>query len=666
MPGKTNRSISFFFAALLFCGFVANSQSLKSLLKQGEEAMKDKDYFTAAQVYYQIMLRDSSNMDYQYKYATASRLNFDNDIALRYYQKVFKVDNAKLYPETTFWIGELLKTAGRYKEAKKMLNKFASKNRRNKNTELRLMAEKAFIESESCDLAQILIKNPLTVKIEHLDTNVNSKVSEYAPFEYDTVLIFSSLRYSGDRDKKNNINYNKLYLSNQKENKWQRARELDTLFNKDGIHTANTCFNKDLTRMYLARCTQVNTSTFTCKIYMSEKKNNAWTNPAELPAPINIPGTNNTQPATGVINGEEYLFFSSNRGGGVGGMDIWYAKMKEDGSFENPINAGKLVNSREDEITPHYISKTNTLFFSSTWHKGLGSFDIFKSEYKDGGFKEPENAGYPINSPLNDIYYSLSSKKNKVFLSSNRAGSYFEEKQSCCNDIYAFSIPSLEDPPPPVDTSVNIINQMKVLVPLTLFFHNDEPDPKTRAVITKKNYKTTYDAYAPMRNQYVKEYTAGLQGEEKEIAVNRVLNFFEDSVDAGMQDLERFAQLLEQVLARGEHVKVTNKGYCSPLASTDYNINLAKRRVYSLESYFKEYKNGVFLKYLANRDSTNGMGILEFFEEDIGELPKSTVSDDVKDTRNSVYSPFAAAERKIQIIAVSLIDNNTRKKKERP
>jgi site-specific recombinase XerD len=122
-------------------------------------------------------------------------------------------------------------------------------------------------------------------------------------------------------------------------------------------------------------------------------------------------------------------------------------------------------------------------------------------------------------------------------------------------------------------------------------------------------------------------------------------------VEAGMQDLEKFAKLMEEVLARGEKVKITMKGYCSPLASTDYNVNLAKRRISSLRNYFGEYKDGVFKKYISEENPAAATLLLTDVE--IGELPLSNVSDDVKDVKNSVYSPYAARERKIQIIAVS-------------
>jgi hypothetical protein len=642
---------------ILCFGMLVNTQaqSIKQLLKQGSDAMGIKDYSSATQIYNQVILIDSSNVTYQLLFADASRLNYDNATALHWYEKIFKQDNGKTYTEVPFYIATQLKNTGKYKDAKKYFDKYYKKQKNSKNKTKKQIALKAKQEFDACDIAQILVKNPVDVKILHLDSMVNSKVSEYAPFEYDSLLYFSSLRDKSKSDA-NGVGFNKLYTAHKsptKENKFLKAQELDSLFNKNGIHNANTSFNADFTKIFVSRCGAINASQYKCEIYVSNYKEGHWTDLQKLPAPINVEGSNTTQPCFSELNRKDVLFFASDRGAGEGAMDIWYAYMNKDESFETPVNAGKKVNTIEDEITPWYVKENNTLFFSSTWHKGLGNFDIFKSEYKNNEFTDPQNLGYPINSSYNDIYYSINSKKDKAYISSNRLGSYFEDKPSCCNDIYSFPITPLTEPPKPIDTTALIINQMKVLCPLTLYFHNDEPEPKTKVIVTKKNYKKTYEDYTVLKQKYFAEYTKGLEGDAKNLAQNRVENFFEDSVDAGMQDLEKFAQLLEQVLARGEKVKITMKGYCSPLASTDYNVNLAKRRISSLQNYFLEYNNGEFVKYVNNTNPAEGN--IEFTNEDIGELPISKVSDDVKDVRNSVYSPYAAMERKIQIIAVSYL-----------
>ena len=629
------------------------SQSIKQYLKLGSETTVKKDYSSAAQYYNQVILIDSSKIKYQLLFADASRLNYDNDVSLHWYLKIYKKDNGKTYKEVPFHIATLLKGSGKYKDAKKYFDKYYKKQRNSKDKEKARLAAKAKQEFESCDIAQVLVKNPVDVKVIHLDSAVNSKVSEYAPFEYDSLLYFSSLRDKSHTDAAG-VGFNKLYTakkSAKKQNKFLRAKELDSLFNKSAIHNANTSFNADFTKVFVSRCGALNASQYRCEIYVSDFKNGHWTELQKLPSPINVSGSNTTQPCLSEINGKQVLFFSSDRGAGEGAMDIWYAFMNDDGTFGTPINAGKKINTIEDDITPWFVKENKTLYFSSTWHKGLGNFDIFTSEFKDNAFTDAQNIGYPINSSYNDIYYSVNSKKDRAYISSNRLGSYFEDKPNCCNDIYSFPITPLTEPAKPIDTTALLINQMKVLVPLTLYFHNDEPEPKTKVIVTKKNYKKTYEDYIALKPKYLMEYPKGLDGEPKDYALNRVENFFEDSVDAGMQDLDKFALLLDQVLKRGEKVKITMKGYCSPLASTDYNVNLAKRRISSLRNYFMEYDNGKFVKFVDNTNEAEGR--IEFFNEDIGELPVSKVSDDVKDVRNSVYSPYAAAERKIQIIAIS-------------
>jgi hypothetical protein len=618
--------------------------------------MDEKDYFSAAQYYNQLILIDSTEVVYQYKYAEASRLNYDNDIAFHWYETIFINDNAKLYPETPFWLGTILKGKGRYKEAKKYFDKYYKKNYKDKDKRKKQLSAKALQEIDACELAQLLIRNPVPfVSVDHLDSNINSKVSEYAPIEIDTALFFSSLRNPEGTRKRdiNNVTFNRIYTARKQNQHWQKAKALDSLFNAGNIHNANTAFNSAFTKIFVSRCNAMNSVDYSCQIFYSDYKDGKWAPLKAAPAPINIYGANTTQPSVSKMNGKDVLFFSSNRPGGSGGMDIWYCYFDENGRYEMPVNAGKAVNSVEDEITPWFVTENNTLWFSSTWHKGLGGFDIFKSKFNESEFGDPENAGYPINSSYNDIYYSLNSKKNKAYISSNRIGSYFEEKQSCCNDIYSFEIEPIikNEPPKAVDTTKLIIDKMKILCPLTLYFHNDEPDPKTKAITTKKNYKKTYEDYLVLKPKYLAEYPAGLEPTEKELAENRVNTFFEDSVDAGMQDLEKFASLLESVLLRGEKVKITMKGYCSPLASTDYNVNLAKRRIVSLRNYFAEYKDGIFLKYIDNQNPNEGSII--YTDVQIGELVASKVSDNVKDVKNSVYSPYAAVERKIQIIAVS-------------
>lgn len=655
------KSNLYLFLVLVFVPGLFYTQTNGQLRSQILEAERNKDWYGATQYYSRLYYSDTTNLKLQYGYAEASRLNFDLDIALRLYYRIAALDNGRRFPLTFYWIGQVLKTKQHYKEAKKWFAKFYKlKFRKDKYNYYKIRAK---LEMDACDLAQILIKNPVLPAPEHLDVTINSKSSEYGAFEKDSALYFSSIRaperkapaksVEEQQWDNNKIIYSKIYRSDVKNQKFKKIKQLDTLINSNYYHTANTCFNSDYSQMIISRCTAKNASDYICELYVSDFANNKWKLPVRMAEPVNQPSVGTTQPNFGMINGKTVLFFSSNRPGGEGGYDIWYSFKNPDGSYEKPVNAGNKINTPEDEITPWFVSDKNTLYFSSTYHKGLGGFDIFRSEFRVTEFTEPQNAGSAINSSYNDVYYSQSKDARRIYLSSNRPGSFFENKLNCCNDIYRFTLNTDTIAPPAqiIDSMLLVKEQLKLLVPLTLYFHNDEPDPKRLDTITIKNYETTFHEYKLLVPQYLEEYSKGLKGDQKEIARNKIENFFADSLEAGLDNLNKFSEMLEKILQNGETVKITMKGYCSPLASSQYNINLAKRRISSLAMFFKQYKSGVFHKYINNQHAGEGRIIFDYV--DVGELPASKVSDNLKDKKNSIYSPYAASERKIQILAVS-------------
>ena len=89
-------------------------------------------------------------------------------------------------------------------------------------------------------------------------------------------------------------------------------------------------------------------------------------------------------------------------------MDIWYS-IARDGKFEHPINAGPIINTEGNEITPFYDKKRAILYFSSDEHIGIGGYDIFYAEGAMSQWSSPSNMGVPINSEDNDIYLTINS-----------------------------------------------------------------------------------------------------------------------------------------------------------------------------------------------------------------------------------------------------------------
>ena len=158
-----------------------------------------------------------------------------------------------------------------------------------------------------------------------------------------------------------------------------------------------------------------------------------------------------------------------------------------------------------------------------------------------------------------------------------------------------------------------------------------------------------------MLETYKKEYSNGLKGEKSEEAKEDIEDFFIEYVDQGVADLALFRDLLLEELQRGAKINITVKGFASPLAKTDYNVNLTKRRISSLVNYMRAYDNGIFVPYL-NATAANG-GKVVFSQIPFGEYTANQLtSDNPNDVQNSVYSRSAAIERKIEIQSVSYLE----------
>lgn len=189
-----------------------------------------------------------------------------------------------------------------------------------------------------------------------------------------------------------------------------------------------------------------------------------------------------------------------------------------------------------------------------------------------------------------------------------------------------------------------IAEKLAKLMPITLYFDNDRPDPNNTEVSTVKSYSTTYQDYITMKDTYKAKYSKGLAGQKKVDAEAEIEQFFMGTVKAEYDKLAGFSDLLLKVLQAGEPVTLSVTGFASPLSNNDYNTNLSLRRISSFKNYLKEYGGGVLASYIYN-------GQLIINENPQGESTSAaSVSDNFNDQKNSVYSVTAAKERRIQIL----------------
>ncbi|MGI6320748.1 MAG: hypothetical protein ACOXZK_07290 [Bacteroidales bacterium] len=643
------------FLFLIFSLDIVAQDAQSLTYKAGYEAFSVGDYQEAAICFAQLVNEtNGKNAKYLYYYSHSLEKSFAYQEAAKWYEVLYKIDSLKTYPETKFHWAQMVKQLGDYEKASRLFREFQNEYKAEDSYYL----ERTKIEISACHEAQIMMKRPLDVKIEHLSKNINTPYSEFNAHQLgDTALYFSSLRLLIP-DNENSIfpslYISKIYYSRMSMAGYSAPKELPISINNPETHNANFCFSPDKTRMYFTRCKTQSKSKLNCEIWLSEMRHGRWRKPQKLNRRINAPGSTTTQPFIVEHNDHEVLYFVSDRAGGYGGMDIWYS-VYEGGKYYDPVNLGSNINTPGNEITPFYDFQKSTLYFSSDWHPGMGGYDIFFSE---GGLNQwglVHNVGYPLNSPANDLYFSVIEEDSLAgYFTSNRKGSYFLSGETCCNDLYYFEYNSAEKPQSIalVDTLfveyVDMSSKIKELLPLTLYFHNDEPDPATTKTVTDKNYKNTLADYFAMKDIYKKEYSKGLSAQDAQVAEQDIENFFDEFVGKGFSDLEKFALWLKEDLDRGISAKITIRGYTSPLHTADYNMKLAMRRISSLKNYIHEYENGLFMPYI---NEERGKPSLKLLDAPIGkELASPLVSDNPNDKRNSIYSRAAALERRIQIV----------------
>ncbi len=189
------------------------------------------------------------------------------------------------------------------------------------------------------------------------------------------------------------------------------------------------------------------------------------------------------------------------------------------------------------------------------------------------------------------------------------------------------------------------------LLPLSLYFDNDHPNPRTTLSTTTLDYGQTFDRYYARKQEYIDEFTKGekLSDEERFLIEQSYIRFFERSLKGGYRDLQAFSDKLLEFLQEGSAIEIELRGYSSPRGTNSYNLYLSRRRASSVANYFYRYKNGAFMPYI--RNGKLRIGKIGFGEETPDPIRASDRYDDLK---GSVFSTQACLARRVQIVDVRM------------
>ncbi|UCH14765.1 MAG: PD40 domain-containing protein [Bacteroidales bacterium] len=264
----------------------------------------------------------------------------------------------------------------------------------NKYRELLPSSDKANIEYidkqiDACNMALKYMENPVDIQKTNLGDLINNNASNYKAVisgDGNTLIYMNELPF-----------YDAVYFSHFENGRWTEPVNITSQIQSDGDQYV-TSISYDGTQLLLTK-----EDNFNSDIYTSIYKNEQWTKSMPLAKPVN---SKYWESHASISKDGKTLYFTSNRRGGFGEMDIYKSVIDEEGEWDNPRNLGSVINSTLNEDTPFITDDGKSLFFSSQGHSSMGGYDIYISSIDDeGNWTAPVNLGYPINTTDDDLFY---------------------------------------------------------------------------------------------------------------------------------------------------------------------------------------------------------------------------------------------------------------------
>ena len=293
-----------------------------------------------------------------------------------------------------------------------------------------------------CKNGKEFVASPKPYSIVNIGREINSEFEDFAPIlnASEDEIFFTTRRRDGNTYEnvaEDNKPYEDIFTTTRIGTTWQKAKNIGPTLNTK-FFDSSLAFSPDGTTLFVYKDDGGG------DIYFSErKKDGSWSSLEALPGVIN---SSYKESSISITKDGELLYFASERPGGFGGSDIYVCTKDSRGEWSRVKNLGSAINTEYDEDGPFIDYDGKALYFSSRGRKGMGGFDIFKSNLLDkekNEWSDPENMGYPINSPDDDVFFSGTKDGKRWYYSSVRGDGLGY------SDIYKIE-PSTEEKKPPV------------------------------------------------------------------------------------------------------------------------------------------------------------------------------------------------------------------------
>lgn len=381
---------------------------------------------------------------------------------------------------------------------------------------------------------------------------VNSQGRDYAPF---VSADGNTLYFASDRE--GGLGGQDIWISRRgPDGHWGPPSNPGSPLNSPGNEGPDT-LSADGRVLYLTACQRPD-GLGACDLYLSQLgPDGAWSQPQNLGPPVN--GRYNEANASLSLDGRN-LYFVSIRPAGLGGWDIWASHLTDSG-WSEPENLGPKVNTPGNEFIAFIHPNGEELYFSSDGLGGFGGADIFYTSKTPGGWNDPVNLGPVINTPANDMYFTIPAAGDLLYLSSNRADSLGKE------DIYSVAMPL-------------VLNRLKLIA---LAPTPRPPAPAVAQAPMAEGVKPAPAAAPLIPEKLTQEIITRAAATQEPVVMKNVL-FDLDQADlrAGSRaELENLIQLLHQ----NPDLNLEIRGHTDSTGSYEYNIDLSLRRALAVHAY---------------------------------------------------------------------------------
>jgi outer membrane protein OmpA-like peptidoglycan-associated protein/tetratricopeptide (TPR) repeat protein len=392
-----------------------NNSAAQKLFEKAVAAIDNHEYPEAVEFLNESIQKDSNYID---SYITLFQVYVDlkkNENAIAIFEKAISIDSASCAPYFVKYANTYA-SLGNYKKANDLLNTIKEG--------LPVYLTQSFNQLKTiCDFA---LSYPMdeNSKVINAGDSINTANAEYFPTVtvQDSLLIFM---------RKDGILREDFFYSIISPNNTSIAQPLSDSLNlaaKKGAPSLSSDLN---TLYYSAEYNENGYGRY--DIYKVTKSKTGWSLPKNLGQNIN---TDWWESAPSISPDGQALYFSSNKPGGYGGIDIYVSYKNERGGWKQAVNLGAAINTAGDEQTPFIHADNKTLYFSSTGWPGFGGADLFVTYKKvNGSWAKPINLGYPINTNENEQSVAISSNGKEGYIASDRPDSRGGL------DIYKISLP---------------------------------------------------------------------------------------------------------------------------------------------------------------------------------------------------------------------------------